>query len=338
MDLGLKGKSVLITGASKGIGRATAEAFAREGADEIHITARSGDALDEAARTIEAARGCRVHSHALDLTDRAARDELIAKTIDVDILVNNAGAIPSGSMDAVDDDAWRAGWELKVFGYITMCRAFFARMRERGHGVIVNDVGNSGENPDFDYIAGSCGNSSLMTLTRALGGRSLDHGIRVVAVNPGPVDTAVPNSARYLDLGEARFPQNPLTQTLEGVRRQFTQDSQQVFLPVALVRGLGMLGSDDRCRLDALALATCVLQTDDIPQLLFRRNRPSSRSDRPNTTGRILDCIDPFEVGPCPCETIIKFCLRAVAMQDVGNLIRQSQVSHDPFRELLDGR
>ena len=189
MELGLDGKSVLITGGSKGIGRATAEAFAREGAGEIHITARSGEALAEAARAIEGAHGCRVLAHPLDLTDRAARDELIAKTIDVDILVNNAGAIPSGSMDAVDDDAWRAGWELKVFGYIAMCRAYFARMRERGHGVIVNDVGNSGENPDFDYIAGSCGNSSLMTLTRALGGRSLDHGIRVVAVNPGPVDT-----------------------------------------------------------------------------------------------------------------------------------------------------
>ena len=145
--------------------------------------------LDETARAIEGAHGCRVRTYALDLTDRAARDGLIEQTLDVDILVNNAGAIPSGSMDAVDDDAWRAGWELKVFGYIAMCRAYFARMRQRGHGVIVNDVGNSGENPDFDYIAGSCGNSSLMTLTRALGGRSLDHGIRVVAVNPGPVDT-----------------------------------------------------------------------------------------------------------------------------------------------------
>ena len=190
MDLGLDGSSVLITGGSKGIGRATAEAFAREGAGEIHLTARSGDTLDETARAIEGAHGgCRVRTYALDLTDRSARDGLIAETIDVDVLVNNAGAIPSGSMDAVDDAAWRAGWELKVFGYIAMCRAFFARMRERGHGVIVNDVGNSGENPDIDYIAGSCGNASLMTLTRALGGRSLDHGVRVVAVNPGPVDT-----------------------------------------------------------------------------------------------------------------------------------------------------
>jgi len=103
--------------------------------------------------------------------------------------VNNAGAIPSGSMFAVDDAAWRAGWDLKVFGYISMCRAFYAHMCERGHGVIVNDIGNSAFNPDFDYIAGSCGNASLNTLTQALGGRSMDSGVRVVAVNPGPVDT-----------------------------------------------------------------------------------------------------------------------------------------------------
>ena len=189
MDLGLNGKSVLVTGASKGIGLATAQAFAREGARTIHITARSGDALDQASREIEAASDCKVHTHALDLTDVPARDALIAKTLDVDILVNNAGAIPSGSMYAVDDAAWRKGWELKVFGYINMCRAFYKHMCDRGHGVIVNDIGNSGENPDFDYVAGSCGNASLMTFTKALGGRSLDHGVRVVAVNPGPVDT-----------------------------------------------------------------------------------------------------------------------------------------------------
>ncbi|MCP5155907.1 MAG: SDR family oxidoreductase [Ectothiorhodospiraceae bacterium] len=189
MDLGLSGKSVLVTGASKGIGRATAEAFAREGARLVHITARSEDGLRAAAAAITQAHDCEVRGHALDLTDAAARERLIAETIDVDILVNNAGAIPSGSIYAVDDAAWRRGWELKVFGYIAMSRAFYSHMRDRGHGVIVNDIGNSGENPDFDYIAGSCGNASLMTFTRALGGTSLDHGVRVVAVNPGPVDT-----------------------------------------------------------------------------------------------------------------------------------------------------
>jgi NAD(P)-dependent dehydrogenase (short-subunit alcohol dehydrogenase family) len=189
MDLELNGKSVLITGGSMGIGRATAWAFAREGAARIHLTSRSEDLLVALGQAIEAEHGCEVRTHALDLTDDGARQALIGETIGVDVLVNNAGAIPSGSMFAVDDAAWRAGWDLKVFGYISMCRAFYAHMCERGHGVIVNDIGNSAFNPDFDYIAGSCGNASLNTLTQALGGRSMDSGVRVVAVNPGPVDT-----------------------------------------------------------------------------------------------------------------------------------------------------
>jgi len=189
MDLGLAGKSILITGASKGIGRATAWAFAREGAGTIHVTARSAPELDELAGAIGAEHGCTVVPHALDLTDEGARETLIRDTLDVDVLVNNAGAIPSGSMYAVDDAAWRAGWDLKVFGFINMCRAFYRHMCERGHGVIVNDIGNSAFNPDFDYVAGACGNASLNTLTQALGGQSLDSGVRVVAVNPGPVDT-----------------------------------------------------------------------------------------------------------------------------------------------------
>ena len=112
MDLGLAGKSILITGASKGIGRATAWAFAREGAGAIHVTARSAPELDELAGAIGAAHDCTVVSHALDLTDEAARDMLIRDTLGVDVLVNNAGAIPSGSMYAVDDAAWRIVCEL----------------------------------------------------------------------------------------------------------------------------------------------------------------------------------------------------------------------------------
>ena len=189
MELNLSGKSILITGGSKGIGEASAEVFAREGASVIHVTARSGDLLERLKARIESAHDCTVFTHALDLTDVAERDNLIAATIDVDILVNNAGAIPSGSLDVVDDEAWRAGWELKVFGYINMCRSFYKHMADRGHGVIINNIGNSGENPDIDYIAGSSGNASLMAFSLALGGRSMDHGVRVVAVNPGPIDT-----------------------------------------------------------------------------------------------------------------------------------------------------
>ena len=76
-----------------------------------------------------------------------------------------------------------------MFGYISLTRALYSKMCERGSGVIVNDIGNSGENWDARYIMGSTGNAALMSFTRALGGVSLDKGVRVVGVNPGPVAT-----------------------------------------------------------------------------------------------------------------------------------------------------
>ena len=83
----------------------------------------------------------------------------------------------------------RRGFELKVFGYMELTKLAYARMKRAGRGVIINDIGNSGENWDADYIAGSTGNASLMAFTRALGGVSLDDNIRVVGINPGPVAT-----------------------------------------------------------------------------------------------------------------------------------------------------
>ena len=188
MDMRMRGKTVLITGASKGIGLACAEAFAAEGCT-LHLAARSADLLAEAKAQLEAAHDVAVHTYARDLSDDAAMRTLAEDVGDVDVLVNNAGDIPAGPLDVVDDAAWRRGWDLKVFGYISLTRAYYERMRTRGAGVIVNDIGNSGEKFDARYIAGSSGNASLMAFTRALGGASLDHGVRVVGVNPGPVAT-----------------------------------------------------------------------------------------------------------------------------------------------------
>jgi len=92
-------------------------------------------------------------------------------------------------MDLVVEDTWREAWDLKVFGYINMCRLAYARMRDVGQGVIINIIGAAGERPSQGYIAGSGGNASLMAITRALGGRSLEDGIRVVAINPGQIKT-----------------------------------------------------------------------------------------------------------------------------------------------------
>ncbi len=130
-----------------------------------------------------------IYVHALDLSDSLNVDRLIDVAGDIDILVNNTGAIPVGSVADVDESRWREAWDLKVYGYINMTRAFLARMTAGGKGVIINDIGMGGEKLDYNYIAGAAGNASIMAFTRAIGGRSIYDGVRVVGVNPGPVET-----------------------------------------------------------------------------------------------------------------------------------------------------
>ncbi len=188
IQLDLSGQTVLITGASKGIGLAAAHSFAEAGC-HLHLAARDGAALAQAREAIQAAHGVTVTAHAMDLAAPGAMRALDEAVGDIDILVNNAGDIPSGPIESLDFDAVRRGFTLKVLGYMELTQLVYARMKRRGQGVIVNDIGNSGENWDANYIAGSTGNAAVMAFTRALGGVSLDDGIRVVGVNPGPVAT-----------------------------------------------------------------------------------------------------------------------------------------------------
>lgn len=188
MQLDLAGRIALITGASKGIGLACAEVLAEEGC-HLHLAARNGPAMEDAAARLRAAHGVRVTVHALDLSSTVAMEQLAGATGEIDILLNNAGDIPAGGLSVVTDQALRDGFDLKVFGYITLTRLYYPRMKARGGGVVVNVIGNSGENWDASYFAGSTGNAALMSFTKAIGGRSLDDGIRVVGINPGPVAT-----------------------------------------------------------------------------------------------------------------------------------------------------
>jgi NAD(P)-dependent dehydrogenase (short-subunit alcohol dehydrogenase family) len=188
MDLGLAGRTALVTGASKGIGRAVAEGLAAEGC-HLHLAARTKADLDAARDAIRARWNVNVSVHAADLSDGDTCRRLAASAGDVDILVNNAGAIPGGDIASVDEARWRAAWDLKVFGYVNLARAVYPAMRARGRGVIVNVIGVGGEVLAPNYIAGAAGNAALMAFSRALGAESFDNGVRVVGINPGMVAT-----------------------------------------------------------------------------------------------------------------------------------------------------
>ena len=188
MDLKLDGRTALITGSSKGIGLSVAQWFAREGA-HVCLVARSAEALAKEAATIAQETGVTAQTLAADLADPAAREKVAAAFPDVDILINNAGAVPGGSIDDVDEPAWRAGWDLKIYGYVGLTRLYLKKMKERRRGVIINIIGAGGEKLDALYIAGAMGNAGLMAFTRAIGATSTDFGVRVLGVNPGPVLT-----------------------------------------------------------------------------------------------------------------------------------------------------
>ena len=175
MDLGLAGKTALVTGDPGG------SALAARSTDRGRM--RRAPWPPGTARCWQRPRpGCApavaaVEVHAIDLSVSGSADALLATAGVPDILVNNAGAIPGGSVEAVDEARWRDAWDLKVFGYINLCRAAFAAMKDRGGGVIVNVTGLAADRTDFDYIAGTAGNASLNAFTRALG-RPVDRGRR----------------------------------------------------------------------------------------------------------------------------------------------------------------
>ncbi len=207
MDLGLTGKSVLITGGSKGIGFACAKTFAAEGC-RVHLAARDRARLEQARAQL----GGETAVHAADLRDAKALERLAAACANVDILVNNAGDIPGGTIDSVDDAKWRHAWELKVFAYINLSRALFANMKARGSGVIVNVIGMAAESTPFEYICGATANAGLAAFTKALGKGAREHGVRVLGVHPPSTRTdrimQVMKAAAKAKLGdENRYPE-----------------------------------------------------------------------------------------------------------------------------------
>ena len=189
MDLRLRGRNALVTGSSKGIGLAIARALADEGCNVI-LVARTQSDLDEATAQIRSDFGVEAKGHGRR-SERQRRGQAgrRARPATVDILVNSAGAIPRGTLLEIDEERWRKAWDLKLFGAINLTREIYGPMCERGRGVIINIAGLAAERPDAYYIAGSCANVALSMFSRSLGGDSIRYGVRVLAVNPGPVET-----------------------------------------------------------------------------------------------------------------------------------------------------
>ena len=188
MELGLRGRKALVTGASKGIGRACAEVLAEEGCDVVLVSRTAAD-LEAVRAKIIGQHNVAVRFYPLDLVRqpqcRQARRGMRRHRNPR----QQCRRDPGRQYRRDRRGALAHAWDLKVFGYINMTRRFYALMRERKKGVIVNILGAAGENPDFDYIAGSSGNASLMAFTRAMGGTAPRDGLRVIGINPGPVMT-----------------------------------------------------------------------------------------------------------------------------------------------------
>lgn len=187
MDLQLAGKVALITGASRGIGRAIAQTLAAEGMSLV-LVARSGDRLDQLAG--ELATPCFVQ--ALDLREASAPESAITAAIahfgQLDLVVNNAGATKRGDFLSLQDADWQDGFALKFYGAMRLCRAAWPHL-QASHGSIVNIIGIGGRTAQAEFTIGGSVNAALLNLTKALADRGIRDGVRVNAINPGSIAT-----------------------------------------------------------------------------------------------------------------------------------------------------
>ncbi len=194
MDLGLKGRSCVVTGASRGIGQETARLLCAEGASVL-LVGRNEERL-EAARE-EAANGGaetsgRAEALALDVTDEEAGERMVAAAKEhfggVDALVNNAGAAQWRDLDDVPDEDWYGQYELNVMAPLRAMRAAAPSMAERGWGRIVNVCSTAGKRPSAAMPEYSVAKAAELSLSRLFADRYAKQGVLVNAICPGPVE------------------------------------------------------------------------------------------------------------------------------------------------------
>ncbi len=189
MDLGLSDRVCVVTGASRGIGKATAITLAAEGATVL-LVARSDQALAEAAAEAGAGAG-RAEALTLDVTDGEAGERVVGECLSrfgrIDALVNNAGTSAVRPFDELTDAEWQAQWELHVMAPMRLMRAAAPAMAQRGWGRIVNVSSSSGKRPSKMNMAYSVTKAAELSLSRAYADEYAPRGVLVNAITPGPV-------------------------------------------------------------------------------------------------------------------------------------------------------
>ena len=188
MKLGLAGKTAVVGGASKGLGRAAAMSLAREGA-RVVITARTAEVLSNTAKELSRATGSEVTARAADLSDpkqaRSLMKEVIAAQGGVDILVNNAGGPPPGTFSDFDISDWEEAFRLNFLSAVAMTREAVPGMKERGWGRIINITSISVKQPLDEMILSNAVRAGVHGWAKSLSNELAPFGITVNNILPG---------------------------------------------------------------------------------------------------------------------------------------------------------
>lgn len=192
MDLGIKGRTAVVTGASRGIGRETARQFLEEGA-RVMICGRNAETLERTRAELAQQTGGEIHAVVADMTKPADIARLIEtatqKLGGVDILVNNAGQMYSGRFAVMTDEGLKEQLETKLFGFLRAIRLVYPQMKAKRWGRIVNLIGGAGKEPDPYMFGSGITNSGLLNITKSLSTEFGEDNVLVNAVCPGWVAT-----------------------------------------------------------------------------------------------------------------------------------------------------